>query len=303
VDAVAGDAGAPDAQPFVCQTQADCDGVPSCGEWNTCSGFSGACDETGEQQQVCNSYVCSPAGICVVSESRVEKRGCTRDQDGAECGAKSCGAFTECGGFESSCDQEGTRSQSCNVDVCQDGQCVPVVRDEVSACARNTNANSCGEDCVATGACAWEGDPECDETGAQPASCTLKFCVNGTCAASNMVVDRMLDCPRPTEGMGCRVDAPVCSDSCPYPTFCSESVQGTRTCTPYKCASSACVLNPAGATQQSIPCSRSTQDLVCENDGCPFNYIGTGRKHCCTGGSCNTAEYCDLDCEPSGNPR
>jgi hypothetical protein len=297
---VPGDGGAPDAQPFVCQTQADCDAVPSCGEWNTCSGFSGACDETGEQQQVCNSYVCSPAGICVVSESRVEKRGCQRDQDGAECGAKSCGAFTECGGFESTCDQEGTRSHTCNVDVCEDGQCVPVVRDEVSACARNTNAMACGEDCVANAPCTWEGDAECDETGSQPASCTLKFCVNGTCEASNTVVDRTLACPRPTEGMACNAANPSCADTCPYGDSCVESVQGTRTCTPYKCASSACVLNPAGAMQQSIPCNRDTDGNICQTLGCPSGQTGN-RYRCCTAGACGTT-ICQNECERICDP-
>jgi hypothetical protein len=297
VDGTPGDGGLPDAEPFVCQTQADCDQVSGCGEWNDCSGFAGTCDESGEQQQVCNSYACSGAGICVVTDSRVEKRACTRDQAGVECGAKTCTAFTECAGFADMCDQTGTRMRTCDVEVCGDGECMPTTRDDVAECERVTNGLDCGADIVPTTACAWEGDPECDETGHQDATRTQRVCLNGTCEATNVVTNIVLDCPRPTENNACQAASPSCSTTCPYATTCSESVTGSETCTPHKCVASACVLDPANNQVTSVPCNRVTEGNICQNLGCPNGQIGSGRKRCCTAGACPASGFCEIDCE------
>ena len=174
VEGVPADAGPPDAEPFVCETQADCEVLSGCGEWNECSGFDG-CREDGEQQRVCNQYDCGPAGVCVVTESHVEKQPCSRDRTGDECGAKTCGEYTACDAPGDTCARAGTRSRSCDVDVCQGGECVATVREEVASCERATDALPCGEDCVATGECVYAG--ECNESGSQPGTCTARICV------------------------------------------------------------------------------------------------------------------------------
>jgi hypothetical protein len=304
VEGTPGDGGVPDAEPFLCQTQGDCDQVSGCGDWNESSGFDGTCDESGEQQQVCNTYACSAAGICVVTDSRVEKQGCTRDQAGVECGAKSCTAFTDCAGFADMCDQTGTKMRTCDVEVCGDGQCMPTTRDDVAECERVTNGLDCGADIVPTTACAWEGDPECDETGHQDATRTQRVCLNGTCEATNVVTNIVLDCPRPTEGNACQAATPVIVDVCYNEGTpagrCVESITGSRTITPHKCVASTCVLDGANQTVESLACpDRDTDGKVCvQQAGCPPQRPLGSRSRCCAAGVCNMSSYCFDECEP-----
>jgi hypothetical protein len=301
VEGVPADAGIPDAEPFVCQTQSDCDAVSGCGAWNECSGFGGACLEDGEQQRVCNRYTCGAAGVCVVTDSNVEKQACTRDSTGLECGVKTCGEYTECGGFaDPACGESGTRSRSCNVDVCQGGECVPTVKEETASCERTTDNLACGEDCVVSGACAFPAD-ECAQAGSQPMVCTARACVDGACVPSTTTRDTTQTCSRSTEGNTCAGGAVACSQSCPFSddtpaNQCAEDITGTETCIPHKCQSGACALAPGSATQTSIACHRETDGQQCLTVRCPGTQTGD-RYRCCSGGVCDTTTFCFSDCE------
>ena len=84
-------------------------------------------------------------GVCGDSSETFSETGnCTRDTDGDECGSTSYGAWSACGGFNTSCDEIGTRSRTLYIDICDSGRCDGERLDtETDSCSRVTDGNYC----------------------------------------------------------------------------------------------------------------------------------------------------------------
>jgi hypothetical protein len=84
-----------------------------------------------------------------------ENRGCSRGStDGTPCGATSCGGWGACGGFTTTCDEEGTESRTCTDYACGGGTCNGTDRTETQTCYRDQFGVSCGGTrCCDSGAC------------------------------------------------------------------------------------------------------------------------------------------------------
>jgi hypothetical protein len=176
-------------------------GSTSCGGWGGCGGFADTCDQDGVETRSCTGYSCV-AGACTPGPFD-ETRGCTRSTEGVGCGADNCGGFGGCGGFEDTCDQDGTRSRTCWQRRCSGGGCADVnPYTDTQGCSRNTDGNSCGPDqCGAFGLCSNFSDV-CDESGTQTRTCNPQVCGGGACGLGGGYTE-MQDCTRDTDGWSC----------------------------------------------------------------------------------------------------
>ena len=109
----------------------DCANRETCGEWSVCGGFADGCDETGVQTRTCETHACT-GDSCLPANERVEEQACTR-QPTDEFGEWV--AVSECGGFDTLCDQDGVLTEE--RDACVGGVASSETRDV--ACTRSTD--------------------------------------------------------------------------------------------------------------------------------------------------------------------
>jgi len=211
----------------------------SCDAWSSCD-YGGTCDESASRSRTCMDHVCS-AGSCS-SSSRTETGSCSRDTDGDSCGASSCGSWSGCSGFTSTCDESGTRSRSCTDRVCSGGSCTDDAYTDAGSCSRDTDGDDCGTSCGPWGTCGMF-TTICDETGTRTRSCTARMCSSGSCMDSGSYTD-MDSCSRDTDGDPCDD-----RDMCTWGDHCSGGIctySGMMPCGPD------CVCNPSTGACESI---------------------------------------------------
>jgi len=117
----------------------------SCGsdyDCSECGGFNGDCGEVGTQSCTWTEYTCF-GGTCSRAHSGSGESMCWRNTDGESCGSdQNC---SECGGFDSECDQTGTQSCTSTQYSCSSGTCrVSGSSFSQAACSRSTEGNLCG---------------------------------------------------------------------------------------------------------------------------------------------------------------
>jgi hypothetical protein len=114
---------------------ATCTAAPSCTGWDDCTGFSDQCDETGTESRACFTSECTgtPTNGTCSSDENTESQECTRDTDGEV--TQGWGAWSACGGFDSTCDTGGTRSRTRT--VCEGG--AETVKTQSEACTQDTD--------------------------------------------------------------------------------------------------------------------------------------------------------------------
>ncbi|HEY2774864.1 MAG TPA: hypothetical protein VGK20_12535 [Candidatus Binatia bacterium] len=106
----------------------------------------------------------------------------------------------------------------CNVGCCVGGTCV--------AEGQQCGAPSCSD----STACAFEGDPTCDETGTKQQNCTPQVCSTGSCTAGTPF-SQTIDCSRSTDGTTCLVT----QSGCPVNNFreiCCSGGTCSQQCAP-----------------------------------------------------------------------
>jgi hypothetical protein len=109
----------------------ECANRGACGEWSACSGFEDGCDESGTQTRTCETYACE-GSTCVRGTDDMEQQACVR-QITDELGE--WGPASECGGFESLCDEDGVLVEV--RDACVGG--VSSSESREVACTRSTD--------------------------------------------------------------------------------------------------------------------------------------------------------------------
>jgi hypothetical protein len=137
----------------------DTDGVSceatQCGGYGACGGFSDTCDESGVEVRTCTDYACV-AGSCQ-GAARDESRSCGRATSGVMCAPTECDACTAaCGGFDDTCDQDGTCPRDCFDYSCGTGTCNrSMPRTETIDCTRTTDGQPCDDGlwCTDSDAC------------------------------------------------------------------------------------------------------------------------------------------------------
>jgi hypothetical protein len=194
----------------------DCESGTVCEPATACGGFAEPCGESGSQQRICHDTKCR-AGTCT-PENRVETLPCGRETDGTSCGSTSCGGWGGCGGFEDTCDQDGTRSRTCWQRRCSGGGCADVnPYSDTQGCSRSTDGTSCGPDqCGSFGLCGGFTDA-CDESGTQSRTCNPQVCGDGACGLGGGYTE-MQDCTRDTDGQPCGSPCMI-----PGPARCCQS--------------------------------------------------------------------------------
>ncbi|RKH18807.1 hypothetical protein D7V77_33520 [Corallococcus sp. CA041A] len=312
--------------------------APSYGAWGACS-FSDACAQTGTQSRTVTSYGYSCAsGQCVASTS-TETQACTRNTNGASCGAPSYGGWGSCGGYSSTCDQTGTQSRSVTSYTCSNGTCGSSAGSESQTCTRNTNGSSCGTSYGGWGSCGGFSD-FCDSTGTQSRTVTDSTCGSGSCNASSstetQTCSRSAPGPQPCPssygswsacgGFSSACDATGtqsrqvthytynCATGQCTPTSSSSETQAcTRNPGPDACG--APVVGPWGTCNMVTPCgqglqTRNVTSYSCSSDACVSSTI-TQTQDCsvpaipgwtlCGDGSCSTLESNNNNCGACGN--
>lgn len=195
------------------------------GAWSICS-YETACGEAGTRTRSITSFACSE-GVCTANESTQED-GCVRDTDGSTCQDTALGAWTECAGFDSVCDRDGTRSRDVTTYACVDGGCVGTTETQDGNCTRFTNGLTCADIELGDWSTCQTGSV-CGESGTWSRTRVDYACNEGVCVSSETEEEEA--CTRDTDGTscfdraGCRIT--TCSDGvCPAGTGCS----GLRFC-------------------------------------------------------------------------
>lgn len=222
-----------DIAPPACTTARDC-GDDSIGEWGECGGFDGPCATDGARTRSLTEWICVE-GACQ-TRIRVETGACARSTEGSPCGSTEIGPWGLCDGFDSVCDESGTRSRTVTSYVCGGSVCQARAEAEVEACEIDTDGTSCaGSEVGEWGPCLYP--TECAETGSQSRSRTDYACVGGRCTAA--ATTERDTCTRDTDGTWCE-DWPGCRFTtcsggvCPVGPGCSA---GRRCCEPGICIS------------------------------------------------------------------
>ncbi len=218
--------------------------------WSSCNGFDSACDETGRQSRLVE---CRESGTNNVvadnlcsGQKPLEETTCLRDTDGLPCPGGTCaqgmceetivyeweiGSWSQCQGFDDTCDEEGTqfrRVQCIRTDsgaAVHESFCSGAIPQSTQACDRDTDGNVCRV-AQATGSCvsgvcitssyAWrtgnwsvctDFDSACDETGTQlrnvwcVETSTGQQVANSNCSGTQP--ESASDCVRNTNGFSC----------------------------------------------------------------------------------------------------
>ncbi len=261
----------------------------SCGggdDCDSCSGFSGACDESGTQTCTTTSYTCS-SGQCNLTSSSSRTQACSVSREGAVCnGASTCSG---CGGFSSTCDESGTQSCTTTVYTCSSGQCSngTVTNSWSQACSESKYGIACGASPASCTACSGFSNT-CDETGTQTCSTTAYICAGGSCGTPAGTSSWSQACSIDTDGQSC---GPLSGHCGPCEGFTSDCDQtGTQTCTTnsYACSGGQCSSSGSTTTQA---CTRSVGPDSC----------GTPPGECYEpSGSC-VNDACSYAPKPSGS--
>ena len=266
----------------------DCDDANPCTD-DSCDAESGCSyannTATCSDGRWCNGEESCADGVCAEGEPpcplfcNESSESCEECTSLADCGEPVTGAWSACGGFANSCDQDGTQSRTVMDPVCDAGMCGAASRVEMRACTRNTERDSCGT--TTTGS--WSGcgsfSNACDTTGTRTRDVTTRRCESGACRATT------------TSQSG----------------SCSRSVSDGRSCGGFwqRCCGGSCVnlannRNHCGACRVdcgSIGCSANNGGYQCascsSNSQCQSIY--DGRATCYTSGS----SRCNCQC-PSG---
>ncbi len=269
-----------------CREDGDCP-APMVGPWSDCIASGGSGDDFcgGTRERTVTSYRCDvTAGVCVGVDS-TETEPCTANEGGT-CGSTSCGAWSTCGGFSSTCDQTGTQSRTCTDYVCGGGVCGSQSRTETRACTRSTNGLSCddgnycnGTETCSSGSCVSSGNPcppsapICIESTNRCVECTsdahcggaTPYCVGNKCVACRATSD----CPASSCGAW-----GACGG---FSSTCDQTGTQSRTCTDYACVSNVCQSSTRTETQN---CMRITECQSCAPGSI------------CLGGICRSGAFC-----------
>lgn len=171
----------------------------------------------------CNVGVCDPE----TGECHAEP-----DRDGMACGEiRVCGELGDCAYSSSnSCDEVGTRTQSCSDFTCQAGQCVEgEPYDQESECTRDTDGDMCDTtDVESCGSCTYSST--CDETGTKECTCTRYSCSGQGCQAEPPDADCQVACNRVTDGIACGATQNQCPAGKIRPLCCTSSGSCSADC-------------------------------------------------------------------------
>ena len=234
------------------------------GEWGQCQGAGeqGVCSTEGQRRRVITSSVCAEGGCDVVEEEEFES--CVLDTDDQACGTPEAGEWSECGGFDSVCDQTGERSRTVTYFECGSGSCTERVDTEVEACNRSTTGESCGEETYGDWSPCEGFNGVCGQTGTQSRMVTYRECNGGECSTRTDTESQI--CTRDTTGVECQDDVVGDWSSCSYEdATCSTSGSRTRTITEYACQGGSCAQSSRTETD-TAGCARSTDGLSCGAD-------------------------------------
>tara|TARA_B100001750_G_scaffold220434_1_gene208156 strand:- start:2226 stop:4043 length:1818 start_codon:yes stop_codon:yes gene_type:complete len=115
------------------------------GSWSACA-YGTTCVESGTQSRTVVTYACA-AGSCASSIGS-EMRACTRDTDGATCGAGfQCPSWSSCS-YGGACAVAGTQTRTCTDQTCAGGACTTATMPQMQGCSRGdrtgVSCSSCG---------------------------------------------------------------------------------------------------------------------------------------------------------------
>ncbi|RVU46829.1 hypothetical protein EA187_06760 [Lujinxingia sediminis] len=276
------------------------------GEWGACQGAGeqGVCTTEGQRRRVITSYVCADGGCEVVEEEEFEA--CVLDTNAQACGAPEAGAWSACGGFDSVCDQDGTRSRTVTYFECDGGDCNERVDTETETCLRATTGASCGEETYSPWSACEGFSGVCGQTGTQSRTVTYRECAGGVC--STRTATESQTCTRSTNGTQCQADATGNWSSCTYANSCSDSGSRTRTVTEYACQGGSCAQTSRTETD-TAGCARHTNGISCggvtngswSNCGYASQCSTSGSRtrtvtyQECASGSCSTRSVVETD--------
>ncbi|MFW5920947.1 MAG: hypothetical protein ACOCUS_03850 [Polyangiales bacterium] len=241
----------PSACPASCESDADCGAGSECGRsacvGGVCLGDPGACDDGNEctadecvegrcentplSDVACDDGVfcngpdscldgaCTehgpapcPASLCDEASGTCDS-GCAND---ADCPDDVVSDWSTCGGFEGTCDTEGTRTRTVTSFTCEEGACEPSETGETESCTRTTEGDVCSEAyCSDWGDCVYE---PCATDGSRSRRCYEFYCSDGGCDRIGETESE--PCSRPSQ------DGEVCYSS----TGCQGQCSGD-TCT------------------------------------------------------------------------
>ena len=260
---------------------ADTDGVECAdtefGDWSECGDFDSECDQDGTRSRTVTSYECAGTSCNPVEETETED--CTRDTTGDVCGAEQeIGDWSECGDFDSECDQDGTRERTVTTYACASGSCEASSDTESQNCSRNTSGDACGDEVVYGDWSSCSGfSGTCGESGERSRTVYTYSCSGGQCSESTETETE--SCTRSTDGDQCDSTDFGAWGSCSFSGTCDELGERDRTVTSYACSGGSCEGTTTTDTT-SDGCDRST-----DGDGC-------GSGTCDDWGSCDYGDTC-----------
>lgn len=325
--ACTGHAGDPCTSPAVCEEGMDaCVGclddsdcpAAEVGEWSECD-FSGVCVASGTATRSVTSYTCQNS-VCV-SQTATESQACERNTDGVACGTIEYGPWGSCAGFDDVCDASGTQSREVTTHACANEVCTPATTTEEQACGRVTEGVSCDDPVIGPwGACEFEGNATCDESGTRTRDVTTFACASEACTAATL--EESESCARDTDELTCApTEHGAWSDCDGYSGTCDETGTRTRIVTTHACADGSCESTIGTETEA---CERDTDGASCGTVTCSAwsdcggyanscDETGTRTRQCtspiCAGGTCSVTSYTETqsctrqtDEQPCGNP-
>ena len=133
--------------------------------------------------------------------------GCTSN---AECGAVRFGNWGTCD-YSGQCDQNARRLRSVTTPTCTAGRCSNVQSDEIQACSRNTENDSCGSTTTSDGTCTRSS--QCGTAGTFVRTTTRRLCRSGSCQPVPSTADINCSLAAQADGTACS-SGYCCSGSC-----------------------------------------------------------------------------------------
>jgi len=229
------------------ETDVDCGGpdCPACAVGGICSADSD-----------CTSGVCSGGTCQAPSCSDLVLNG---DETDVDCGGPSCPscpiggaclvagdcgevvttAWDACGGYATTCSNEGTQSRTVTTPVCTQDGCDLVTTTETQTCSRDTSGTACDEIVYGPwGACGgYVGT--CGNAGTRSRSVTTFTCGAGTCQSSTTTETE--PCTRDTTGTTCGdVEYGAWSACASVGGDCDTTGTRSRTVTTFACGAGSC---------------------------------------------------------------
>ena len=200
---------------------ASCNDGVFCNGADTCT--AGACASVGPPP--CEASLCDEtAERCNI--------GCA---DTSDCPDDVLGAWRECV-HDDTCSRGGTRSRDVTSFTCVAGNCEPTSTEETdgSACARETDGESCGEDsCGSWTTCRYA---TCQTTGSRSRNCAAPRCADGSCDPNTSRETDSSACTRSSqEGMRCSPSGSFCSGTCSGGSCGDLCAYCSGTCTAVGC--------------------------------------------------------------------